>query len=363
MKTLIFSAQDTRQIALQVGLDTLMDEVIDGLTRAFESFDAARAVIPARQGFVYSHPAMGLLEWMPCMANGGSAAIKVVGYHPENARARNLPTILATVSGYDTDTGHLTCLMDGTFLTALRTGAASAVATRLMASPASETLGLIGAGAQAVTQLHAISRVVDIRRVLVYDLDPRVQRSFATRVERIVGQCDIEPASLEEIVRRADVICTATSIGVGEGPLFAGMEPKRWAHFNAVGSDFTGKMELPAALLRRSFVSPDVREQAVKEGECQQLAPEEIGPSLWEVVQRREEFDDLPERLTVFDSTGWALEDQVTMELLLAHARRLGVGTSLAIETHSRDPLNPYQFVVEPEAARVQLRLPELVVS
>jgi L-lysine cyclodeaminase len=348
MKTLILAADDIRRIALQVGLDTLMDEAVAGLTAAFQSYDAAATTIPPRQGFVYTRPALGLLEWMPCMSNDGHATIKLVGYHPENARTRNLPTILSTVSAYDVYTGHLICLMDGTFLTALRTGAASAVASRLMAPSGAETVGLIGGGAQAITQLHAIARVLPIRRALVHDIDPRVLHSFPDRAAGITSGIRIEPAPLAEVVQGADVICTATSLGVGEGPLFDGIEPKPWAHFNAVGSDFRGKFELPASLLKRSFVCPDYREQAMLEGECQQLAPEEVGPNLFEVVQQRDRFLFLRERLTVFDSTGWALEDHVTTELLLAHARALGVGTSVAIETASADVLNPYHFVAAP---------------
>jgi L-lysine cyclodeaminase len=149
-------------------------------------------------------------------------------------------------------------------------------------------------------------------------------------------------------------------VGVGAGPVFNGVEPRPWAHFNAVGSDFVGKVELPISLLRRSFVCPDFREQAVKEGECQQLVNAEIGPNLYEVLQRRDEFCALSERLTVFDSTGWALEDQVTMELLMEYARELGVGRSIAIETVSADALNPYDFLVPSASGAAAPRSPEL---
>jgi ornithine cyclodeaminase/alanine dehydrogenase-like protein (mu-crystallin family) len=351
LSTLVLAAEDIRRIALQVGLDALMDEAIARLTAAFQSFDPSATTIPSRQGFVYTRPEIGLLEWMPCMSDGTHATIKLVGYHPHNPRTYNLPTIVSTVSAYDIRTGHLTCLMDGTFLTALRTGAASAIATRLMASPKADVVGLIGGGAQAVTQLHALSRVLPLRRALVHDRDPRVAGSFAARAAAVAGSIRIERAPLDEVVQQADVICTATSVGVGEGPLFDGIEPRPWAHFNAVGSDFQGKFELPASLLRRSFVCPDFRQQALLEGECQQLTPAEVGPNLFEVVQRREQFGSLTERLTVFDSTGWALEDHVTMELLMAHASALGVGRRIAIETASADALNPYDFLAAPASA------------
>jgi L-lysine cyclodeaminase len=116
-------------------------------------------------------------------------------------------------------------------------------------------------------------------------------------------------------------------------------------HVNAVGSDLPGKTELPLALLQRSLVCPDLRVQAVVEGECQQLVDAEIGPELHEVVQQPERFADWRSRSTVFDSTGFALEDQVVTELLLGHAQRLGIGTRLSLEMLSGDALDPYSAV------------------
>lgn len=292
------------------------------------------------------------------MFEGGSqATIKVVGYHPANFHTRQLPTILSTVSSYDTRTGHLVCIMDGTFLTALRTGAASAVASRILASPESRTLGLFGAGAQAVSQLHALSRVLDLDRVLVYDANASVQASFLRRARAVVGEIPIEIAPPRTIVEQADVICTVTSIGVGAGPIFDGFEPRPWAHFNAVGSDFRGKTELPLGLLQRAFVCPDFRQQAVIEGECQQLAEDDIGPDLYEVVQRAEELEPLRRSLTVFDSTGWALEDHVAMTLFMDLAEQLDLGTPVAVEAIPTDPLNPYQFLTDPAEVATPLEL------
>jgi ornithine cyclodeaminase/alanine dehydrogenase-like protein (mu-crystallin family) len=356
MKTLILSDEDVRSIALQVGLDALMDELIRRLTSAFESFSPHNTLVPARDGFLYEQPHVGLLEWMPCMTLGGRATIKVVSYHPANTKLLTLPTILSTIGAYDTSTGHLECLMDGTLLTAIRTGAASAVATGLMAAPESTTLGMIGTGAQAVTQLHALSRILDLREVLIYDLDPEAMASFPDRARTFSSRLPIRPASLERIVSTADVICTATSVGIGEGPVFDGFEPKPWAHFNAVGSDFPGKIELPADILRRSFVCPDFRDQAIREGECQQLDPDAIGPNLYEVVQRQESHGFLRHQLSVFDSTGWALEDHVALHLFMEYATELGLGVRAQVESIPEDAVNPYHFARNgvPDARRVR---------
>ncbi|MEM1128598.1 MAG: ornithine cyclodeaminase family protein [Bacteroidota bacterium] len=355
MDTLILSGPDIRRLVAHVGLDTLMDTLIERLTQAFEGYDAQTTRIPIRSGFSYDHPASGLVEWMPCLGASpqGSphVAIKVVGYHPENPARHELPTILSTVSAYDTATGHLLAMMDGTFLTALRTGAASALATEALAVPEADTVGLIGTGAQAVTQLHALTRVRPIRRVLAYDVQPGVLASFPQRIARFGAHLTVETASAEAIVEQADIICTATSIEVGAGPVFGPAVPKPWAHFNAVGSDFPGKTELPADLLRQSFVCPDFRAQAIQEGECQQIDAEQIGPSLYEVLQQPDRYADQRQRLTVFDSTGWALEDHVALHLFLSYAAELGLGTRLPIESIWDDPHAPYALASTPTLA------------
>lgn len=348
MDTLLLTREDVHHIARHVGLDALMDTLIQRLAAAFTGFDAETTTIPARTGFTYTHPAEGLIEWMPCLRSGKQAVVKIVGYHPANARSNDLPTIVSTVSAYDTSTGHLQCLMDATFPTALRTGAASAIATRVLAVPEAETLGLIGAGAQAVTQLHALTRVLPIRRVLVSDVDGAVAASFADRIASLGSDLHVETVSSEEAVVGADVVCTATSVGVGAGPVFGDVEPRPWCHINAVGSDFPGKVEVPVALLERSLVCPDSRAQAVEEGECQQVSPDAIGPDLVTLLQHPERYADARTRLTVFDSTGWALEDYVTMEYFVEQAGLLGLGTRLSIEAVSGDALNPYDFASVP---------------
>jgi ornithine cyclodeaminase/alanine dehydrogenase-like protein (mu-crystallin family) len=277
------------------------------------------------------------------MQTGESTTIKVVGYHPDNPRARHLPTILATISVYDTATGHLRCLTDGTFLTAMRTGAASAVASRVLARPSSRVLGLVGCGAQAVTQVHALLRSFPIDRVLIHDVDPAALASFPARIERFLPPgVEVSAMPLEMLMQTSDIVTSATSIGIGEGPLFDDLPTKPWLHVNAVGSDFAGKYGLPVEFLRRALVSPDVLEQAVVEGECQALAAEEIGPSLAHVAAHPESYRSWQDDLTVFDSTGWALEDQVAAQILMKHASRLGVGTAVPIEDIGSDPRDPY---------------------
>ena len=343
--TVVVTRDHIATIVNAIGLDALMDEMIARLTDAIEDYDENRTHVRARDGFHYQEPDVGLLEWMPVMHTAQATTIKVVGYHPSNPTKRSLPTILSTISVFDTATGHLTGLADGTFLTALRTGAASAIASRVLARPESSVLGLIGCGAQSVTQLHAMVRTFPITQVLVNDADERNVDTFVHRTAEILPDAvEVKPAPIELLVESSDIICTSTSIGIDEGPLFEDIDTRPWLHINAVGSDFPGKVELPLALLRRSLVVPDVLEQAVKEGECQQLTRAEIGPGLAEIIAEPERYADATESLTVFDSTGWALGDQVAMQLLLDRAEALGVGLVMNLEDIGEDPLDPYHL-------------------
>ncbi len=344
-KTLVLEGQDVQAIVQHVGLNALMDELIRRLNLAVKEFDPGRTIVPVRSGFNYQEPHEGLLEWMPLLQVGNRSIIKIVGYHPRNPESYALPTILSTVSAYDTKSGHLEAMVDGVLLTALRTGAASAVASRYLANPESSTLGIIGCGAQAVTQLHALSRVFPIKKVIVYDISEDAMASFEARISILELDIPVELADPIKVVEAADILVTATTVEVGGRPLFGIPTTKPHLHINAVGSDFPGKVELPLELLKKSTVCPDFPEQAKKEGECQSLEDHEIGPDWITVIQNPANYHHLKSSLTVFDSTGWPPEDLVLFDLFLEYAKELGLGSAIDLELIATDAKNPYDFL------------------
>lgn len=354
-KTLVLSAEDIEEIVRAVGIDEIMDELIDRMATAFKAYDPDQTIIPIRSGFNYQQPQQGLIEWMPLFNKvGHEVVVKMVGYHPNNPDTFQLPTIVSTISCYDTKTGHLKGIMDGVFLTALRTGAASAIASKVLAYANSSTLGLIGCGAQSVTQLHAISRVFKIKKILFYDKDEATQNSFIERSAMLNLDVEFIPMPIEKIVALSDIITTATSIEVGEGPLFEATNHKEWLHINAVGSDFPGKTELPISFLKKSFVSPDFLEQALKEGECQRLENTDIGPEFFECIQHPEKYKSVQNKTTVFDSTGLPLEDQVVMNLFLEYANTMKLGQQLSIEIIPENAKSPYEFMYMKNAITIK---------
>ncbi len=343
MKTRVLAAADLTHLLETVGRHELMDLMIERLRARFLDHSADAVEVRARDGFRYDKPDLGLIEWMPTHETGGPVVVKMVGYHPANPVQRALPSVIATSSMWDTVTGHLVAIADATLLTAIRTGAASGLATELLAKSGPVVVGLAGLGAQAVTQLHAISRVREIDRVIGFDCDPEVASTFADRV-RFLG-LDVEvsgPERAAAIIEEVDVLCTCTSVDIGGGPVVADGETRPWLHVNAVGADFPGKVELPASFSNRAFVVPDTLEQCILEGECQQVSSDQIGPSLSEVMQRRDEFIGRRHEVTVFDSTGWAVEDDVALRLAVELATEHGIGTDIAIERLPRNPYDPY---------------------
>ncbi|MCF1594975.1 ornithine cyclodeaminase family protein [Streptomyces muensis] len=340
METTVLTRQHVAKLVKEGGNDRFMDRMIVRLQEAFTA--SAKGVTPARDGFVRGPRNAAILEWMPHHDPGRSITIKTVAYTPSNPATFHLPTIIGSLTRYDDVTGRLLAVCDGVLLTAIRTGAASAIASRLLARPDSRVLGLVGAGAQAVTQAHALSRVFPLERILVHDIEPAHARSFADRVD-FLG-LDVRSVDRAELEAEADIICTVTSVGVGEGPVLSGEHLRRHVHINAIGADLIGKVELPRSVLKSAFVTPDHRAQALREGECQQLEPGDLGPDLMTLCAEPETAARFRDRTTVFDSTGFALEDHVALDVILELAQEAGIGDQVQLEHLPDDALNPYSF-------------------
>ncbi|MTJ80303.1 MAG: ornithine cyclodeaminase family protein, partial [Telmatospirillum sp.] len=210
-----------------------------------------------------------------------------------------------------------------------------------LARPDSRVLGLVGAGVQAVTQAHALSRLFPLSRILAHDICPVTLASLPRRLAFL--DIPVEPALPWRIEAEADILCTATSVAVGAGPVIAGADLKPHLHINAVGSDYPGKCELPRFLLESALVVPDLADQARREGECQVLEEERIGPELHRIVKQADGLTGWRDRLTVFDSTGIPFEDALALDLITDLARRAGIGRDIAFaDLEAGAPKDPY---------------------
>lgn len=335
------SESEVRHTVASHGVNAVMDQLIAGVDAGFRAMATGGFHHSKRTGFVREND---LIEWMPVHDASGSFVLKAVSYFPDNPATRSLPTIGAMIARFDFTTGMPTEIVGGRLLTAMRTGAASAVASRYLAKPNSATLGLIGCGLQAVTQAHALSRLFPLTRIVAHDTNPDAAAGLVRRLAFLgIPVCLAPPAEVEAA---ADILCTATTTPVGAAPVVPGVSLRPHVHINAVGSDFPGKTELPPGLVQNAFITPDSREQARDEGECQSLTEEHLASSrcvdLEVIVAAPDRFASLQNACTVFDSTGIAMEDAVALNLICEMAREAGFGFHCAEGTGFGDPKDPY---------------------
>ena len=353
LSTLLLDVEDLAHVLNDVGLDAFMDQLISRIRQDIGGFDPERVETQVRKGFDYRHPEPGLIEWMPTMIAGDIVSVKTVGYHPQNPLRHGIPSVLATTALYDTSTGGLVALSEATLLTALRTGAASAAVTAAVTASQPIRLGVVGCGAQAVSQIHAISRVRPIASLIVSDIDPAVAATLGKRLPPGITVPEVHDiASFNELVGTLDVLVTVTSVPQGAGPVVDLSRAPEHLHINAVGADFPGKRELALDYVRHAVVIADDVEQCLVEGESQGLTRAELGPDMVEVLCR--DWAALRDQQTIFDSTGWAYEDLIVSTLFMAHAVRLDLGKVVELQRAPTDPYDPYETIRGTNALRAQ---------
>src|SRR5687767_12469011 len=291
-------------------------ELLDAVEAAYRDVAEGRDRSPIRSRIPLGG---GDLLLMPGVREGGpGSSLKLVTVMPDNA-ARGLPTIHALVVWLDATTGRPLALLDGETVTAMRTGAASGVATRLLARRDAATLAVVGAGGQAEWQIRAVVAARDIRRVVVYSRSADARREFAERMARETGIEVVAVESAEAAVREADVICCATT---SSEPVFDAGWLRAGTHVNGIGAFRAGMVELPPELFARAaLVAVDSRDAAMEEaGDL--LAAIENGlvaeEELVEIGSIGREWAKLrdPDAITVFKSVGLAIQDLAASELI-----------------------------------------------
>jgi ornithine cyclodeaminase/alanine dehydrogenase-like protein (mu-crystallin family) len=274
---------------------------------------------------------------MPVFVDGdpGALAVKVVTVFSDNLRQFSLPTVHATLLLHDPRTGRLEAILDGEYLTAMRTGAISGVATRLLARPESRTMTLFGVGAQAGPQLEAVCLVRPIEWVwVVSGGDPR-ETAFCARMNERLGIPVRHAPQVQQAVEEADVIATATT---AREPVFEGAWLQPGAHINAIGAYTPTMRELDSETLRRSRLFVDLRRAAEAEAGDLLMAAAEgsltlaaIAGELGELLAGKVEGRTDPREITIFKSVGLALQDAVTAARVVALARERGLSQEIQL--------------------------------
>jgi alanine dehydrogenase len=312
MPTLLLTRQDT------LGLIT-MPETLQAVEQAFTDYATGKASMPSK---AYLTLNKGDFRAMPA-AVPGAAGLKWVNVHLGNPR-QGLPTVMAVVIYSDPETGYPLSIMDATEITAFRTGAAAAIASKHLAKQNAQSLGLIGAGKQAQTQLLAHLEYFKFTEIRVYDRSPEAAAAF----KELFSSYPIKVVSLEEACG-GDIVCTLTP---SRTPFVKREWLKPGAHINAVGADAPGKEELDPEILVDALVVVDDIEQSTHAGELNVpfgkglFNASQIYATLGELTSGAKPGRTDENTVTVFDSTGLAIQDVATARFIYEKARTRGVG-------------------------------------
>ena len=330
MKIKILSRDEVAQAVSMV-------EAIEMVKKAFIQFSTGKAEMPLRTQIpVKKQNAVALI--MPAyLAESGALGAKIVSVFPNNKR-KKLPTIHALVIVVDAKTGRPLAVMDGTYLTALRTGAASGLAADLLARKDACIAAIFGAGTQSRTQLEAICTVRNIKKVYVYDIVPKMARDYVKEMNTFGSpvQADIFVAkSSKQAVQEADIICTATT---SFRPVFNDSNLKPGVHINGVGSYMPEMHEIPARTVVRSKVVVDSRQACLAEAgdliisiSGGIISDKHIYAEIGEVAAGKIAGRESEGELTFFKSVGLAVQDVAVAELILRRAEELDLGIDVDI--------------------------------
>lgn len=311
-----------------------LGECIEVMEDALRALARGEAVLPLRSS-LWLPGRRGALVWMPAyLGSLSSLGVKVITYFPGN-RGTLRDTHQGCVLLFDTCEGRLLAVVDATEITSLRTAAATAVATRVLARAEAGDLAILGSGTQARTHLEAMLRVRKIRRVRVWSRQPENARRFARRESARHGFPIEVTESPREAVQGADLICTTTS---AREPVLRGEWLQAGAHINAVGACVPATRELDSLVVQRSRLFVDRLESARHEAGDFLLARQEgfigddhllgeIGQVLvGELPGRRSE-----EEITLYKSLGIAVEDVAAAHHVYVQAVQKGIGTRLEL--------------------------------
>jgi alanine dehydrogenase len=294
-----------------------MSDVINVVEEALRMCGEGKGRMPPKVYLAVEH---GDFRAMPA-ALPGCAGMKWVNVHPQNP-SRGLPTIMAILVYNDPETGYPLAIMDATEITAYRTGATAAIASKYLARGDCHTIGIIGAGAQAPAQILAHAELFNPISIKAFD----VSQAAVERLMHSFSQFSVKNCPIQETVA-ADIVCTLT-------PSRSPIIKKEWVapgtHINAVGADAPGKQELDPSILKEAIVVVDDLKQASSSGEINVPIEKgyynigEVYGTLAELVVGKKNGRTNGRAITVFDSTGIAIEDIAVAKLLFEKAQKAG---------------------------------------
>jgi alanine dehydrogenase len=311
-----------------------IDELIVALERAHVQYSTGNAVMPVR--LVVPLPQIqGRITSMPGFLTQDQAlGMKVVTYFQDNPK-NHLPAILATIMLFSTETGKMIAAMDGSYITAIRTACASAMATKALANTQTAVLGILGAGVQARAHIQVLTRVRNVDLIKLYSPSGTSAAAVKQSMQPQVKTAIEVAKSAEETVRDADLLVTVTT---AKEPILKSQWLKTGVHINAVGSHRPDLREIDGATLMRAKIVVDSRDAIMAECGDILLALEEksipenaIHAEIGEVLAGTKVGRESPDEITLYKSVGIAIQDVAAANLVYRKALKRRIGTDVEV--------------------------------
>ena len=324
MKTLLLNKAE-------VGRLISMEEVIGSVEEAYKAFSAGQVVQPDYIGIHLPEP-RGEIDFKVgyCKTNEIISMKASSGGFLDNPTAYGVPNGMGSVLLFDARNCALICVMDGSLLTGLRTGASGAVSVKALARKNARKITCIGTGNQARMQIRAISLVMQIDEIYAWSRTSETCERFKVQNEAEFGILVILAESKKAAVEHADILITTTR---GKGSLVEASWVKPGTHIVAVGTDMKGKQEFEPEIFRNAKIVTDSNSQCIEKGEiwhpldAKIIGLNDIYGELGEILLGTKPGRVNDEEITIFDSTGMAIQDNTTAEKIYRNALENNVGT------------------------------------
>ena len=314
-----------------------MKDVLGAVENAFKHKGLGKVQMPSKV-YLFYEKFNGDLRTMPSYVEDMDvSAVKIVNVHPDN-RNYGMRTVMALLVLINPHTGAPLAVMDATHITDMRTGAASGIASKYVAKPNPKVLGIIGCGNQARTQMLALITQYDhFDEVRLYDIYPEkakaLAREFRRHYKEKVGK--IKAVSEAKLcVVDSDIVVTATS---SRAPIVLDEWVRPGTHFNCIGADAPGKQEMDPKILKRARLVIDDWDQASHSGEINvplskgELVKEDVDAEIGHIVVGLKPGRENDDQITVFCSTGLAIQDCLTAKIAYDAAMAQKIGRSMQI--------------------------------
>lgn len=314
-------------------------EAIQVVKYAFAAYSSGKVTIPIRIQIKIPQED-GIILYMPgYIEDSGALGLKIVSVFPKN-REKNLPTINAFILLIHPETGLPLAGLEGNYLTALRTGAASGVATDYLARKNSSTVAIIGAGFQARTQLEAVCSVREIKSVNIYDINEQQSVNYLELMKNELSNLSLKwtvSPSSEKAIENADIICVTTT---SKTPVFPGEKIRLGTHINAVGSFTPQTQEIDIqTLLKADKIYVDSIEATLKEAgdfiipiQKGQFDKANITGEIGEIISHQKIGRENKKEITIFKTVGLSIQDMATGFFIYQKAKKLGLGEEFSLD-------------------------------